>query len=58
MLLVIVTNCRRTYVYEYVSNVRESKSERKRELRWTNAHGEARSMARCFIRSWWLTDAR
>lgn len=36
------------YVWEGVSNVREAK----REVRWTNARGEKRSMALAFLSSW------
>lgn len=47
-MLIIVTKCNHRYEHANVSNVRLSKNE----LRWTNARGEARSMALAFVGSW------
>lgn len=49
-MLIIITKCRHTYRHAGISNVREAK----KELRWTNARGEARSMAWAFIAEWHL----
>lgn len=46
-MLIINTKCGHSYTHSQVSNVRAAK----RELRWTNANGDARSMAWAFIDS-------
>lgn len=53
MVLTIETRCRRRYVHEGVSNVRQAK----RELRWTNARGEKRVMALAFVAGWRTEEA-
>lgn len=39
------------YDWEQATKVREAK----REVRWTNARGERRSMALAFLARWWVT---
>ena len=51
-MVFIETNCGHKYVHKGITNVRLAK----RELRWTNARGEPRSMALCFIRTWDLSE--
>ncbi len=51
--LVLVTVGARTYEHADVSNVRLAK----REIRWTNARGEKRSMALAFVSSWGVRNA-
>lgn len=41
----------RAYDWPGATKVREAK----REIRWTNARGEARSMARAFLARWWVS---
>lgn len=54
MTLTIWTKCQHTYTHEGATNIRQAK----RELRWTNARGEPRSMALAFIRVWHCSEAR
>lgn len=39
------------YDWAAVTKVREAK----REVRWTNARGERRSMALAFVHRWWVS---
>lgn len=39
------------YDWDNVTKVREAT----REVRWTNARGEKRSMALAFLKRWWVT---
>jgi len=53
-MLTIHTNCCQVYIHDNVTNVRRAK----RELRWTNARGEPRSMAMAFVCCWALSEPR
>lgn len=50
--LIIETKCRHRYRHDGATKVRQAK----RELRWTNARGEKRTMALAFIDRWTTED--